>query len=70
MLTEQNLGNQRKGEEQEARIIPANTRLQSGFSPNIRNQCCDLIISSKSQVIIRNAIVTAEQLFGDECKIL
>jgi len=42
MLTEQNLGNQRKGEEQEARIIPANTRLQSGFSPNIRNQCCDL----------------------------
>ncbi len=47
MLTEKSKGNTRKGEK-EAAIIPVDTRLQSGFSPNIKNKCCDLIISSKS----------------------
>jgi hypothetical protein len=69
MLTEKSKGNTRKGEK-EAAIIPVDTRLQSGFSPNIKNKCCDLIISSKSNIIIRNAIVMAEQLFDNECKLL
>ena len=69
ILSEQSKGNQRMGDN-EAAIIPPDTRLQSGFSPNIKNKCCDLIISSKSNVIIRNAIVIAEQIFPSEAKML
>ena len=62
------MGSKKKGEKI-ADIIPQDTRLQSGFSPNIQKRCCDLIISSKQNVIIRSAIVTAEQLYEGECKL-
>ncbi|KAK3236701.1 hypothetical protein CYMTET_53174, partial [Cymbomonas tetramitiformis] len=52
--------------EQAGVVIPASTRVTSMLEMNPSKQCCELVLSTNNECVIKGVIIFAEQLFENE----
>mmetsp|Transcript_15490 Transcript_15490/g.48734 ORF Transcript_15490/g.48734 Transcript_15490/m.48734 type:complete len:728 (+) Transcript_15490:185-2368(+) len=49
-----------------ATVIPPSTHVSSRLEVSAQGQCCDLVITTNNETVIKGVIIFAEQLFDDE----
>uniref|UniRef100_A0A7S0QX50 Bardet-Biedl syndrome 2 protein homolog n=1 Tax=Pyramimonas obovata TaxID=1411642 RepID=A0A7S0QX50_9CHLO len=47
-------------------VVPAGTKLTTVLDVNLQRQCCELVLSTNNECVIKGAVVFAEQLFEGE----
>ena len=47
-------------------MIPANTRVSSMLEMNAAKSCCELVLSTNNETVIKGIVIFAEQLFESE----
>jgi len=55
-----------EAEDTSSTVIPATTRVTSMLEMNPMKQCCELVLSTNNETVIKGVIIFAEQLFENE----
>lgn len=64
---EENIRKIKSGEQGDSGLIDPNTKLKCTLEPNPENKCVDIIFETDHQSVIKGVIMTAENIFKDEC---